>query len=287
MGQSEAGGPLPRKHPRTRADEDGIDRGAVLQRLPRRPRHQAQRGPGLASNHANIANTCGKCHFGIEKTYNASVHGQLLAKGDKRGPVCTDCHTAHDIEKPPTAQFKGGERPELRQVSRGPARALPGYLPRQGDGAGPAEFAPEVAACYDCHGHHDVFPVSDPPSHLSKANIVATCQQCHPGADAKFTEYRAARRPARQGQLSGPATGFRLHDGAADRRVCFLRRCTPLFWLFRSIYLYLTDSKTFREAIIIARRTTRMWSTTASTSHCTEATRSLSWVPMGRGSQRF
>ena len=44
-------------------------------------------------NHANVAKTCGKCHVGIEETYNKSVHGQLLAKGDKRGPVCTDCHT--------------------------------------------------------------------------------------------------------------------------------------------------------------------------------------------------
>ena len=35
-------------------------------------------------NHANVAKTCGKCHVGIEETYNRSVHGQLLAKGDPR-----------------------------------------------------------------------------------------------------------------------------------------------------------------------------------------------------------
>ena len=44
-------------------------------------------------NHANVAKTCGKCHFGVEETYDKSIHGQLLAKGDPRGPVCTDCHT--------------------------------------------------------------------------------------------------------------------------------------------------------------------------------------------------
>jgi hypothetical protein len=49
------------------------------------------------SNHTNIAKSCGTCHVGIEDTYNASVHGQLLKKGDKKGPVCTDCHSAHDI----------------------------------------------------------------------------------------------------------------------------------------------------------------------------------------------
>ena len=51
-------------------------------------------------NHANVAKTCGKCHVGVEGTYNKSVHGQLLAKGDPRGPVCTDCHSAHEISDP-------------------------------------------------------------------------------------------------------------------------------------------------------------------------------------------
>ena len=37
-------------------------------------------------NHANIAKTCGKCHLGIEQTYDQSIHGQLLAKGDPRAP---------------------------------------------------------------------------------------------------------------------------------------------------------------------------------------------------------
>ena len=32
-------------------------------------------------NHANVAKTCGKCHVGIEETYDKSIHGQLLAKG--------------------------------------------------------------------------------------------------------------------------------------------------------------------------------------------------------------
>ncbi len=90
-------------------------------------------------NHANVAKTCGKCHVGIEEIYNKSVHGQLLAKGDKRGPVCTDCHTAHEIETPAERPLQDGQRPALRQVPRGPARALPRHLPRQGHGPGQAE----------------------------------------------------------------------------------------------------------------------------------------------------
>ncbi|HUM28104.1 MAG TPA: cytochrome c3 family protein, partial [Anaerolineales bacterium] len=59
--------------------------------------------PGTYTNSpvfkANISRTCGKCHVKIEDVYNASVHGQLLMKGDPRGPVCTDCHGVHNISK--------------------------------------------------------------------------------------------------------------------------------------------------------------------------------------------
>jgi hypothetical protein len=47
----------------------------------------------------------------------------------------------------------------------------------------------KTAKCYDCHGAHDVLPVSDPRSHLSRANVVTTCRQCHPGATRRFAGY--------------------------------------------------------------------------------------------------
>ncbi len=201
------------------------------------------------SNHANIATSCGKCHVGIEDTYNASVHGQLLVKGDKRGPVCTDCHSAHDIEKPATAHFKGlsdlscgkcheSRLEHYRETYHGKAMAL-----------GQPNVASEVAACYDCHGHHDVFPVSDPRSRLSKANIVHTCSQCHAGVNAKFTEYQPHADPLDKVNYPLLNKVFLFMTALLVGTFAFFGLHT-VFWLFRSIYLYLTDSKTFREAII-------------------------------------
>jgi hypothetical protein len=43
-----------------------------------------------------------------------------------------------------------------------------------------------VANCASCHGVHDILPSSDPRSHISPANIAATCGTCHPGAGASF-----------------------------------------------------------------------------------------------------
>ena len=198
-------------------------------------------------NHANVAKTCGKCHVGIEETYDKSIHGQLLAKGDPRGPVCIDCHSAHQIVNPTGNNFKAvsdarcgkchADRLEhYSETYHGKAIAL-----------GKPNSAPEVAACYDCHGFHDVLPAADPASHLSTNNILVTCHKCHAGATAKFTQYRPHANPldaknypllhvvflAMTGLLIGTFSFFGVHT---------------LAWLVRTVYLYLADTKTFREA---------------------------------------
>ncbi len=203
------------------------------------------------TNHLNIAKTCGKCHLGIEEIYNRSVHGQLLAKGDKQGPVCTDCHSAHQIQPPTITSFKAlmDERcgschqdrlAHYNETYHGKAMAL-----------GRPNVAPEVAACYNCHGSHNIFPVSDPRSTLSKGHILQTCRQCHPGVSMKFTEYDPHANP-----LDG------AHYPALHRVFMFMTLLLigvflafgihTIFWLFRSIYLYLHDSKSFREAKVRA-----------------------------------
>jgi len=191
-------------------------------------------------NHANVAKTCGKCHVTVEAIYEKSIHGQLLAKGDPRGPVCIQCHSAHQIETPGGSHFKS--RADLicgkchedrlehyRDTNHGKAMAL-----------GKANTAPDVAACYDCHGHHDVLPVSNPDSRLAPGHIVQTCQQCHPKANVSFTKYAPHADPEDRkkypqlyyvfmgmtGILVGTFLVFGLHT---------------LFWLFRSIWLYRHD----------------------------------------------
>ena len=48
----------------------------------------------------------------------------------------------------------------------------------------------KTAKCYDCHGAHDILPVADPRSHLSRGTTWSqTCQKCHPGATRRFAGY--------------------------------------------------------------------------------------------------
>ena len=198
-------------------------------------------------NPANVAKTCGKCHVTVEEIYNKSIHGQLLAKGDPRGPVCIQCHSAHQIETPTGGHFKAGsdmvcgkchtDRLEhYRDTYHGKAMAL-----------GKANTASTVAACYDCHGHHDVLRTSDPNSRLSPGNIVNTCKQCHPKANPSFARYAPHANPMDRKNFP------QLHYVFIVMTTLLVFTFTlfgghTLFWLFRSIWLYRHDSKQFREA---------------------------------------
>jgi cytochrome b subunit of formate dehydrogenase len=200
-------------------------------------------------NHAHIADTCGKCHVGVEKTYMKSVHGQLLAKGDARGPVCTDCHTAHQIDTQEGGHLKAASDARCGKCHQD---RLENYMETYHGKAialSTSHEAPKVAACYDCHGHHDVLPPSDPQSRLSTSNIVHTCQQCHQGATAKFAEYIPHADPTDRKHYPLLHFVFLSMTGLLVGTFAFFGLHTAL-WLLRSGYLYLHDSKTFREAKI-------------------------------------
>ncbi|MGD0536404.1 MAG: hypothetical protein ABSC03_02035 [Verrucomicrobiota bacterium] len=203
-------------------------------------------------NPANVARTCGQCHVKVEQIYNRSVHGQLLAKGDKRAPVCTDCHTSHQIENVENGQMKvladkrcgqcHQDRLEhYRDTYHGKAMAL-----------GRPNQATDVAACYDCHGHHDILPPSDPASRLSPQNIVQTCQHCHPKANVGFTQYKPHANPLDRQNYPALHAVFVLMTALLIGVFAFFGAHT-LLWLFRSVFLYWTDSKKFREAKIRTR----------------------------------
>jgi hypothetical protein len=53
-----------------------------------------------------------------------------------------------------------------------------------------------VARCSDCHGAHDILPISDPGSSVAPGRIVATCRKCHPSANANFAKYDPHADPA-------------------------------------------------------------------------------------------
>jgi nitrate/TMAO reductase-like tetraheme cytochrome c subunit len=155
--------------------------------------------PASFVSRKNIIKTCGTCHVGIEKGYLESVHGLDYVKGIKDVPVCTDCHSEHDILSPEdvnstvyatkVAQICSRCHDDMalsRQYGFLTSRLRTYNESFHGTAARFGET--RVANCASCHGFHDVRASSDPKSSINKANLPATCGRCHPGASRHFAE---------------------------------------------------------------------------------------------------
>lgn len=141
--------------------------------------------PKSRTNHSNIPATCGTCHAGPLQDFSNGIHGQMLQAGVAEAPVCTNCHTAHQITRSGTTEWQmkttatcgGCHKAELatyRDTFHAQVSAL-GYK--------------QTARCWDCHRSHDILPPSDPKSTVAPAHLVATCGKCHEGANASFVKY--------------------------------------------------------------------------------------------------
>ncbi|HEX8927266.1 MAG TPA: hypothetical protein VF786_15810 [Terriglobales bacterium] len=141
--------------------------------------------PNSSVNAKNLPNTCGQCHHGIEDQFNSSVHSPLVTKTDKQLPVCADCHTAHQITRADQDSFK---LEIMNKCGRCHGEIAKTYFDTYHGKVSRLGYT-KTAKCYDCHGAHDIAKVTDPKSHLSRQNVVATCGKCHAGATRRFAGY--------------------------------------------------------------------------------------------------
>jgi cytochrome b subunit of formate dehydrogenase len=204
-------------------------------------------------NRANLAKTCGKCHLKVEAVYNQSVHSQLLAKGVKQGPVCTDCHTAHQIEAPSKSHYKQASDQRCGRCHQDRLKYYHDTYHGKAMALGKPNVAAAVAACHDCHGHHDVLSPTMAASRLSTSNIVETCRQCHAGANANFAKYLPHANPLDRKNYPGLHLTFILMTTLLVAVFVFFGS-HALLWLSRSAWLYRRDSKEYREAKVRAQQ---------------------------------
>ncbi|HEX2327236.1 MAG TPA: cytochrome c3 family protein [Candidatus Angelobacter sp.] len=141
--------------------------------------------PESTVNPKNVPQTCGVCHNGIQEQFSHSVHAAANDHSGKQLPVCSDCHTAHTIQRADQDQFK---LEIMNKCGRCHAAIAETYFETYHGKVSRLGYT-KTAKCYDCHGAHDIRNVNDPQSHLSRANVVATCQKCHTGATRRFAGY--------------------------------------------------------------------------------------------------
>jgi hypothetical protein len=156
---------------------------------------------------------CELCHSEIFELYKSSVHGAaLIGEGNPDVPACIDCHQVHRLQGPAEDASFHLFSPQLCAK----CHADPVMMGRYGIStdvfdtyvsdfhgttvvlfqAVSPEQETNKPTCIDCHGVHDMKQVNDPESTVIKENLLATCQKCHPDANANFpTSWVSHYRP--------------------------------------------------------------------------------------------
>jgi len=149
--------------------------------------HEIARHADAASHvsRPNVPGTCAKCHEGVATVFAKGVHGQQLQKGNTAAPVCSDCHTSHQIQRVDVENWK---LDVIRECGNCHQDKIQTYRDTFHGKITELGFT-RVAACADCHSNHAILPASDPTSMVSKARRLQTCQKCHPAATANFAAY--------------------------------------------------------------------------------------------------
>ena len=113
-------------------------------------------------NRANIARTCSKCHRGIYELFTESIHSPTVTRTSKKLPVCSDCHSAHSIQRTDLSDFR---LHIMDQCGRCHEQIAESYFETYHGKVSKLGYL-KTAKCYDCHGAHDILPVTDQRSHL-------------------------------------------------------------------------------------------------------------------------
>jgi cytochrome b subunit of formate dehydrogenase/nitrate reductase cytochrome c-type subunit len=123
---------------------------------------------------------------GFILTYDKSVHGAALMRGDPRAANCVDCHGSHQMSKGgnPESRVNKAHIPETCSTCHPKVYAV---YKQSIHGVAAASGNRDAPVCTDCHGEHNILPPSDPNSPVAATNVsVKVCSPCH--SSVKFSE---------------------------------------------------------------------------------------------------
>lgn len=147
--------------------------------------------PASKVSHKNIAATCGSCH-GRQSvmqqagettqpftSYEDSVHAKLVAAGNQKAAVCSDCHGTHDMRRvsdPESPVYKSSVPATCAKCHQ----AQSAEFMKSIHGQAIAKGNLHAPVCTDCHSSHMIKDPKDPTSTVSAENLATnTCAQCH------------------------------------------------------------------------------------------------------------
>ena len=161
----------------------------------------APHAPATATLAQKLAQTkqCEACHVGKDtvagqalrgvkfvSSFDRSVHGAALARGEAKAANCVDCHGAHDMNRAmsPGARVNKLHVPETCVKCH---EVVGGEFAESVHAVALAKGNLDSAGCTDCHGEHDIRGHKDPTSPVHASNVAQkVCADCH--ASLKLTQ---------------------------------------------------------------------------------------------------
>jgi len=148
---------------------------------------------------------CKRCHPEIYSIYVKSIHGNALLNEENQDvPVCIDCHKVHNIGDPRLLDYRE-KIPEICSNCHS-NKAIVGkyglsvnvvktylsdfhgitlkFYKKQKEIL--SRSRRPIAVCTDCHGSHDITTTRGIDADVLKANLLRSCQKCHPDATKDF-----------------------------------------------------------------------------------------------------
>jgi hypothetical protein len=152
--------------------------------------------------------TCRQCHAAKYTAYKGSVHANLVAAGNTKAPVCSDCHSAHAIQPQAVYEPVSGEPCSgcHEAIYDAYAQSVHGMARTNGNVIRDVHIKAPI--CADCHQAHDVTAVA------ASNYLKNTCLDCHDGAAVAHQQWL----PNAGMHLSAVACAA-CHSPMAERRV--------------------------------------------------------------------
>jgi hypothetical protein len=148
--------------------------------------------------------TCTHCHYrgnpeGAPQSdayleYFKSIHGQKLAQGNDKAPLCQDCHGSHDIlhTKVPGSQVA---KENVAETCGKCHIKIYAEFASSIHGSKAAEGNLDAPSCPDCYGEHNIYQHEDPQSTVYATHVPVQCSKCHASV-ALMSKYGIDAEPA-------------------------------------------------------------------------------------------
>lgn len=130
---------------------------------------------------------CQACHADVDQQYKNSIHGELLASGNEKTALCSDCHGVHNIFKGQDKRSMVLNQNQTEACGKCHKKVEESYVESF---HGKANYlgTSKAARCTDCHTAHSIWGPKDARSTVSEANTPQTCAKCHVKPLANFAK---------------------------------------------------------------------------------------------------